>query len=296
MRVLVVGFAVVFSWLLRRVFVTNDLTIVGDGQVSIRYWEVARTAVARGDGFPLWDRSQCAGYPFIGNPETGLVSSLVAGVFRVHGDSMERWYPVVGGAIGLLGLYAWCRRVLLLGRIPSLYAGALWIAGGFLSTHFAGHMTFVPFACIPWVLLLARLGEDDLRAAVLCGGVLALMAIEGGTYPVPYAILALAIAEGPRVLRKGGALSVLRLTAVVALTFFLLAGIKLYPELAQLSRHPRHFDETDTIAWTELFPMLLDKDRFGAFAGHHYVWDEYRSYIGPLAFGMAIAGALRALS
>lgn len=289
-RIAVVAVACWVVRLVREVFLTTNLTVAGDGQVAIRYWEVARTSFARGHGFPLWDRSQCAGYPFLGNPETALGSSFVAGVFGIHGDVMERWYPTLFSVVAMLGVYAWGRRVLLLARLPALFAGAIWVASGFVSTHFTGHMTFVPFALIPWLLLLARLGEDDLRAAAGVGVLLALMAIEGGTYPVPYAIVALAIAVIPRLFTPGGALKIGRLALISAVVLFLLAGIKLYPELAQLARHPRHFDERDSLTWSEFFPIFGEKDHLGGFGTHPYVWDEYRAFVGPLALGMGIAG------
>jgi hypothetical protein len=284
------AFACVIAFLARRLFLTTDRTIVGDGQTGIRYWEIARASFQRGDGFPLWDRTECAGMPFLGNPETPIASSLFAALFDVSGDRMERWYATLGVVVAITGIYAWCRRALSMHAIPSLFAGAIFGASGYLCGHFAGHMTFVPFALLPWALLLARLGEDDPRAAVGVGALLALATFEGGTYPVPYMILALVVLEGPRALAAGRAYKVLRLASIAIVAFALLAGPKLYPELVQLVRNPRHFLETDRQTWTDLIPMFVE-NRHGAFPGHAYVLDEYRAYIGPLAFGFAIAGA-----
>ena len=75
-------------------------------------------------------------------------------------------------------------------------------------------MSFVPFAFIPWVLYFARIGETDLRGAIGVGATLALMAIEGGTYPVPFAIVALAVTETPRMFTRAvGPVRVARLAA-----------------------------------------------------------------------------------
>ncbi|GAC1569936.1 MAG: hypothetical protein NVS3B20_01240 [Polyangiales bacterium] len=283
--------AMVIARVARAVFLTHDVTIGGDGQSFIRYYEEARTSFARGHGFPLWDRGQCGGYPFLANPETGLISALFAAVFRIHGDSMERWVPTLGIVVGVLGTYAWCRRCFALARIPSLYAGAIFMASHFVSGQFASRMAFVPFALIPWALLFAQLGEEDLRAAEGCGVVLALMAIEGGTYPLPYAILAVVVVEGSRVLRKNvGFYRLGRLTMISALVFVLVASVKLYPELVLLAHHGRAVTETDAHGWVDLIPMLIDKDRHGHFPGFVYPWDEYRGYLGPLAVGMGIAG------
>lgn len=286
--------ACVVAWAARKVFLTQERTIVGDGQNAIGYWETARASFARGDGFPLWDRTQCGGLPFVSNPETPLVSSLFAGLFGVGGDVMERWYGTLGTVVLLTGMYAWCRRVFSLGPVPAFFAGAVVSTSGFVYAHFAGHPSFVPLALLPWILLLARLGEDDARAAVSAGALLGLGALEGGTYAVPYSIVALALAEGPRLVARGRAPLVLRMALLLGVTFALVAGAKLYPGLAEYVRHPRKFAETDRQTWPELIPMFVE-NRHGGLANHPYVADEYRAYLGPLSFGFAIAGAGAAL-
>lgn len=287
--VLVATASIVIALLVRRASIVLDATVPADGQLGVRYWEVARASFARGDGFPFWDRSIGAGLPFLGNPDTQLLSSLFAGLFGVHGDTMQRWYPTLGAALAVAGTFLWCRRALSVGWLPSLFAGALFAASGFLSLHAAVRMTFVPFALVPWALVLARLGERDLRAACGVGGVLALMLIEGGLYPFCFALVALGVTSAARVPQAGVA-AIGRLALVAAAACVLLAGIKLFPVLAQLSRAPRVVRETDAGPLTDLIPMLADRERASMPGRHHHV-NEYRGYLGPLAFGMAIAGA-----
>ncbi|MBI2392676.1 MAG: hypothetical protein HYV09_24030 [Deltaproteobacteria bacterium] len=281
--------AVVVALLVRRPTIVKDLTVVADGQFGIRLWEVARNAFARGDGFPGWDRSVCAGHPFVGNPDAQLLSSLVAGVFGVHGDVMARWYPTIGVALAVAGTFLWTRRALGLAWLPALFAGALFGASGFLGLHTAVRMTFVPFALIPWALWLAHEAERDLRAALGLGAALALMLIEGGLFPFCFALVALTCALIPRVFAAGvGVVS--RIVAVAAITCLLLGAIKIFPVMAQLARAPRVVKDLDAGPFTDLIPMLGDADR-GAMPGRHYHINEFRGYIGPFAFGMAIAGA-----
>jgi hypothetical protein len=286
--------ACVVAFLARKVFLTTDKTIVGDGQNAIGYWETARASFARGDGFPLWDRSQCGGLPFVSNPETPLVSSLFAALFGVSGDRMERWYGTLGTLVLLTGTYAWCRRVFSLHAIPAFFAGAVIATSGFVYAHFAGHPSFVPLALLPWILLLARMGEDDARAAVGAGALLGLAALEGGMYAVPYSLVALALTEGPRLFVRGRAPAVLRMGALLLVTFAMIGGAKILPGLSEYMRHPRKLAETDRQTWPELIPMFVE-NRHGGFPNHPYVLDEYRAYVGPLAFGFAIAGAGAAL-
>lgn len=271
--------------------VTKDFTVPADGQFGVRYWEVARNAFLRGDGFPLWDRAVCAGIPFLGNPDTPLVSSFVAGLFRIHGDTMHRWYPTVFAGLGVAGTFLWARRALLVGWLPAVFAGVLFVASGFVSLHGAVRMPFAPFMAIPWVLYLAYAGEKDLRAACGAGAVLGLMLLEGGLFPFCYALVALAVTTAPRFFAKEAtAVGLLRMLGLVALTALLIGAIKIVPVMTQLARAPRVIKELDHGPWSDIIPMLGDSDR-GAMPGRTYHVNEFRGYIGPLAFGMAIAGA-----
>ncbi len=293
-RLLVLVAACVVAYLARRLFLRTPRTMSGLGQIGIRNWEVFRASFARGEGLPLWDRSECGGRPLLPNPETQLLSGLVAGALDVGGDVMERWYPTLGVVVAVTGVYAWGRRVFALGAVPALFAGAVFGASGFVCQQFAAQPCFVTFALVPWILLLARLGEDDVRAAVGAGAVLGVAALDGGGFTVPYALVALALAEGPRLFSGGRAYRVLRLASLLLVSFVLVAGAKLFPQLVELVRHPAHPVELDKQTWAELIPMFID-NRHGGFPGHPYSLDEYRAYVGPLALGFAIAGAGAAL-
>ncbi len=286
---LVIALAVVFALLVRAWPLQKDLTVPSDGQFGIRYWEVARTSFARGDGFPLWDRAICAGLPFLGNPDTQLVSSFVAGVFGVHGDTMSRWYPTLGAALAVIGTYLWARRALSVSFVPACVAGALFAASGFLSLHGAVRMVFVPFTLIPWALWLAHEAERDVRGAVGLGAVLGLMLLEGGLYPFCFAVIALVAISVPRAFTAGAG-TVFRVASIALVVCLLVAAIKILPTMAQLSRAPRLVRELDAGPFTDLIAMLGDADR-GAMPGRNYHVNEFRGYVGPLAFGMAIAGA-----
>ena len=270
----------------------HDQQVFLSGGNGMRHWEAARVAFARGDSFPLWDRTECGGTPSLGDPESLVLSSLFAGVFRVHGDVMGRWYPTIGAALGIVGTYLWCRRSLSLGRVGSFFAGVVFVANGFLALQTALRMLYVPFFFIPWVLYLARVGEKDVRGAALAGLVLAAMVLEGGLFPFVLACIALLLVTAPRLLeREAGPLVAGRTLLIVGVAFALLAGVKLYPVAVQMVRWPGHVKPTESLKWTELMPMLVDKERFDGLAGHPFHYNEYRAYVGPWALGAAIAGA-----
>jgi len=292
MRAAVVVVALLVTWAIRQQFQVENITPSGDAQTTIRYWEIARTSWSRGEGFPLWDRTQCGGWPFLGNPQAPLLSSFFAGLFRIHGDAMLRWYVTLSMLVGFLGVYAWCRESFGLGRIASLYAGGIFFAGHFITLNLTARPQFTLFALIPWVLYLARRGERDVRAAIFAGCLLALMAIEGASYPVGYAWIALLLLELPSLARRDvSPNAIARMIGVVLLVFLIVGGVKLFPTMVQLLRHPRTAHDVDSLQWTQIIPMLIDSDRTEVLPGMHYHWNEYRAYIGPLAAGMAIAGA-----
>jgi hypothetical protein len=283
--------SVITAYVVRRYAITTDLTFPADGQFWIQYWETARNAYLRGDGFPLWDRAVCAGRPFLGNPDAPLVSSFIVGVFRIHGDMMHRWYPTVFAGLGVAGTFLWARRALKVSWLPSVFAGILFSASGFVSLHGAVRMTFAPFMAIPWVLWLAYEGERDLRAAAGSGMVLGLMLLEGAIFPFCFALVALAIMTLPRFFaRDTKALDIVRMLGIVLLMCVLFGALKMIPVMTELARAPRIIKDTDAGPWADIIPMLGDSDR-AAMPGRHYHINEFRGYIGPFAFGMAIAGA-----
>ena len=262
------------------------------GENGMRHWEAARASFARGDGFPLWDRATCGGGPSLGDPESLVLSSLVAGVFRIHGDVLGRWYPTLGATLGIVGTYLWCRDSLGIGRVGAFWAGVVFVASGFLSLQTAGRMMLVPLTLIPWVLYLARRGETDLRAAALAGAVLALIVLEGGILPIVQAWVALLLVTLPRPWARGvGAVRVLRGLGVVVAAFVLVAGVKLFPVLVQIARWPAHPGGLDALQWSELMPIFGDKERFDPLANHRFHYNEYRAYVGPLVLGCGLAGA-----
>jgi hypothetical protein len=272
--------------------ILHEQNVFLGGGSGMRHWEAARMAWARGDGFPLWDRTECGGTPSLGDPETPVLTSFFAALFQVSGDVMGRWWPTIAATLGVVGTYSWCRRALCLGRLGSFFAGVVFVANGFLALQTAFRMQYVPFFFIPWVLYFARLGEKDLRAAALTGAVLAFMILDGGFFPCVLACIGLLLVSVPRFAeRDAGPLATSRMLGVAALAFLLVGGLKLYPMIVQMTRWPSHAKPTEGFKWSELMPLFLDKERFDGLAGHPFHYNEYRAYVGPFALGAAIAGA-----
>ncbi len=272
--------------------VLHEQPVMLVGENGMRHWEAARASFARGEGFPYWDRTTCGGGPGLADPESLMLSSLVAGLFDIHGDVMGRWYPTLAATLGILGVYVWCRKSLAIGRIGAFWAGVVFVASGFLSLQASQRMVFVSFMWIPWALTFARLGEKSLRASVLVGLVLALMVYEGGVLSMVQALLAILVVSAPRFFaRDGGPRAVSKMLGVALVAFVLVAGVKLFPVLVQLFRWPTRAVPNDSLKWADFMPIFIDKERVEPLVGHRFGFSEYRAYVGPMVLGTAIAGA-----
>lgn len=279
---------------LRSVY-THGRTPGLEGQLAVRAFEVARASFARGDGFPLWDRSQCGGAPYLGNPDTPVLGALFAGLFRVPGDAMVRGYLLLAAFLAITGGYAWGRRALLLDRLPSFLVGVVFATSGAVAFHGNYRVHFAAIALLPWVLALARMAERDLRMALLAGLAFGTIGLEGGLYPLAFSTIALLVVELTRLpSREAGPA---RTSAALGVTFAIglsFAAVKLVPMSELLALHPRRFVERDAPLWPQFFAMLGESE-LGRPAGVAYSADEYRGFVGPLVIGMAIAGAGAAL-
>ncbi len=293
-RGVVLAAAIVVAQALRAMYL-RGATPGLEGPLGVRAFEVARTSFLRGDGFPLWDRSQCGGSPYLGNPDTTVVGTLFAGLFGVRGDAMVRGYLLVAAIVGITGGYAWARRALLVDRLPAFMTGVVFAAAGGVVFHGGFRLHFAAVALLPWVLALARMGERDLRAAAGAGVAFGLVGLEGGLYPLAFTTIALLLVSVPRVFTSGvGAAVVGRVLGLTLGLGLCLAAVKLVPMLDLITRYPRLFVEKDSPQWPHFFAMLGEAE-INRPAGVNYSADEYRGYVGPLVVGMGIAGAGTAL-
>lgn len=280
----------VLAALLRFPFAFEQRAPGGDAATAIAAWETARASFRAGQGFPFLDRARCGGVPFLGDPATPFLSSLIAGL-GVRGDVLARGLPIVGLAIGIIGFHLWARRVLRLRAGSAFFAAALFAASGWSAFHLVYRPPMIGIVGLPWVLLLARDGERDRRSAVVAGMVLASIVLEGG---FPFAALvttaALLTAQLPRIaFAEVAPRRVVEGLAIVLVVAVLVSGVKLVPATIQLLRHAPAGAASEPWKLADFAVMLGEnnplRDR----------GPEARAYVGPLAIGMAIAGAGTAL-
>jgi hypothetical protein len=171
------------------------------------------------------------------------------------------------------------------------------IAGGGVAEHLGGgQLWYTPFLLLPWALWAHRRALQDPRYAVLCAAIFALAVLEGGVYPVPLGLCAIAFDSILRIGSPAERRGLARSLPIFAVLFPLLGAAKLVPVLAFLRRTPRLVPLDDRMSLGEVFAAFTTRQHPRAFAPHLYVWPEYDAYLGILAVLLAALGAAVALS
>ena len=259
-------------------------------------WEAARISLRDFHQWPSWNPYHCGGVPLYQDPQTpvpGVMFLLTFGWLPTPvGMKLWLWVHLLVGALGARALLRHHGA-----NLPEQVLGAALVtACGFCSEHFGGgHLSFTPFLFLPWALLGHRRALDDARWSVLTAAVLALAVWEGGTYPVPLLVVALA---ADTLLRLPDPRARRALVVTLPLTgglFALLAGVRLVPVLLWLREHPRLMPLDDAMSVAEVVLAWTARAHERPFPGHVFVWPEYGDYIGaaPVAlFALALVAAL----
>ncbi|MBN1769996.1 MAG: hypothetical protein JXB32_01950 [Deltaproteobacteria bacterium] len=253
---------------------------------------VARRTILDFGELPEWNPYSCGGNVLAANTQAHVWSPWLVFPLVFGPAEGEKVAVFLHAMISAAGMWA------LLGAMGLRGAGrflgtVLWTCSGFFGHQVSGgHVWAWPFYYLPLVLLFFFKGCHELRWASLAGLFWGLMAMEGGVYPAPYTALLLGLAgvalacgwtplEGrPRAAwwRPLAALG------VAAVFFFLVAAIKLLPDLAHMAAHPRTVSDYDRIPAAMLLETLVGRSRDWAWDRpwfHNYRWwGEYGNYVG----------------
>jgi hypothetical protein len=269
-------------------------TQIHDGPIWHKMLEVARVSVTRYHELPLWDAYECGGVPLWDNPQ-GVVAAPLAWILLLVGTTaaIEIWY-VVHSAAGFLCTWALARSELKLSPVASFVAAASWAFAGVHNQHFTGgHVVFVGYLYFPLALLLWRRAESSARAAVGLGVIVALIVLEGGTYPLPHLALLLGAETLLRLWPARRFVPIAKAAVVVVAVAFAVGAVRFIPLLDQFAHHQRVMPEdTDSMQWITLRDMFLSRDHDRAAPGQQYVWPEFGDYLGPFVFGLSVLGVL----
>jgi len=146
-----------------------------------------------------------------------------------------------------------------------------------------------------WVLWSYERALRDTRWAVLLAALFALAVTEGGVYPVPLMLTALALDALARLRNAEERRGLAAAGAVFAVLFPLLAAVKLVPVLRFLSAIPRLTPLDDSMTISEVLQAWTTRDHPREFPGHVFVWPEYNAYVGVLPVLLLLAAAVAAV-
>ena len=242
--------------------------------------------------FPLWDPYRCSGVPLLGYAESGFLSpwfllSLIFG--PLAGADLE---ILVHLAIALAGGYV-LGRVLGLGKLARLGCASVFPASSWFYLHIAiGHLTFLPYAYLPWILALymMSLKRRLLWPAAIAGLLFAVSLGEGGlAHMFIYSLPLLGLLS---ILFAAFELSFWPLISGMTTLFFALAlgAIKLLPVAAYSSSRP--IIDTEYTTLTMFVQMLFSRnqDLQRNLVGANWHFWEYGAYLGFPFAGLALLG------
>lgn len=297
-RALVALLAVVLSvWAWWPMFVDYPGTATLDGRYFHHQLAIAKAAVTRYHELPLWNPFDCAGIPMWDHPE-GITASPIFWLTIPFSTTvtMMIWH-IVHAAVGFVGMWLLARRELELGETGAFIACVLWTFASCHTTQYAGaHEALISFYNAPLLLYLWRRAEHDWNAAVGCGLVLAWMAYDGATYPLPHSLLMLGLETLMRLWPAKRGLRVVAAGAVVGVVAFSVGAARILPLMAQLGSHTRAMDYPDADHLTAATFRDMYMMRTSAYLAHlpnqQYVIGEYLTYIGWLGVLLAFLGLM----
>ncbi|MFL5452377.1 MAG: hypothetical protein ACJ78V_10760 [Myxococcales bacterium] len=268
-----------------------------DTRQFLMMWEVSRVSLRDFGELPSWNPYHCGGVVHYLDPQVPfpgpLFFLLFAFVPAVVAIKLWNFLHLVAGALGARAL----ARDSGADAPSQVLAAVLMIAGGGVAEHLGGgQLWYTPFLLLPWALWAHRRALHDPRYAVLCAAIFALAVLEGGVYPVPLGLCAIAFDSLLRIGSPAERRGLARSLPIFAVLFPLLAAVKLVPVLAFLRRTPRLVPLDDGMNLAEVLAAFTTRQHPRAFPPHVYVWPEYDAYVGILALALAAFGAALALS
>ncbi|MEO7435338.1 MAG: hypothetical protein ABI080_07585 [Candidatus Binatia bacterium] len=254
-------------------------------------WSAGRTTWMTYGQMPFWNPYQCGGMVELGNVHSMAWSPFFLTALIFDAGTSIRIFILLHFVIAFLGMGSWARQRGI--ADPWAIAPAIAFAMcGFFASRSVGHLSFLPFAWVPWLLLLHERAQTERRWAFLIGALIALCLYSGGPYPTTFGVLlivaltvrdlvaaALGRVRGARVVDWTGPLVI---AVLAALGFLLVGAFKLAPTLEYMHANPRAMPVgADSLGAGELVEILLYRPFTRERPGYTFPFDEYRAYVGP---------------
>ncbi len=273
-----------------------------DWDQNTMWSEVAARSVTEFGEKPYWNPYTCGGLPLLAHPAARVFGPFFLLQLILPIQAALRLEIALHLYIAALGMALLAHRhaksvkgVEASAVAAGTAVGGLIFAGStYYSLHLAeGHLWILAAAYIPWVVYCFERGLERPIFAIFGGGLLTLMLLEGGIYPLPcvasfLGLYALGLAALNRSLRP------LAILGLVMAPFVLFSGPKLLPLLEFIKRRPRLVGSTEWIPLRGIATALLGRDQAleRPFDWRYWGFHEQGNYIGVLALVLAMLGAL----
>ncbi|MEL6526018.1 MAG: hypothetical protein AAFQ07_09945, partial [Chloroflexota bacterium] len=265
------------------------------------YWDARNVALRAGE-LPLWNPDIFMGVPLLANPQLGTLYPLnwLTIPFTVpDGIRISILLHIVWGALGTWMLF---RRVVSEVWLPAFVAAFTFAFGGYIGGHVEQINQLQGISWLPWLLFLCYAlfnSEKRLRYALLLAIAWALQLFSGHTQTVFMSGIALGILtlfsmidrlDSWRDYVRAKGVHLLMLAGVAVITV-ILALPQLLPTLELTGMSNRGDGLTAQEATAFSLPLhYVGRALLPSYDGQ--LFSEYVSYIGVIALGLAIIGAL----
>jgi hypothetical protein len=266
---------------------------------------VLKTAVEYGQ-LPFWNPWYCGGNVLWQNPQTPLLTPAYAIAPFVGVPLAVKIVVLLHYLAGFAGMHLLLRRGL--GVTSNVYlwfiASMFTLAGGAALHVAVGHLTFLPYFYLPWVLWLfiEALSGGSFRHGTGAAAILALGVWNGGVYIAVMAAVALGLfAVSAALCRRDW--RPLVMVAFVGVIMALASAPKLLPAML-FAADPRKVDirafppGPDLMSLQLLLTSFLEPFQFRRMrmGGMKYGWHEYGNYVGTVAILLAAGSVVSALA
>ncbi|HLH76856.1 MAG TPA: hypothetical protein VKV28_08640 [Candidatus Binataceae bacterium] len=259
-----------------------------------QHWAIYQ-ALAKYHQFPFWTPYKCGGMPLLGNPESTFLTPFIV-LDLLFGPVAGAYLAIpLHLAIAMAGAYV-LARVYGLGvwggtSAALAYAGSSWFA-----LHLAaGHVVFLPFAYLPWVLAVLWFACAQERPAGAIAGalLLALMLGEGGVHPLTFTVVTAGLMTSAAVLTMRS-VKPLGFFCLMLLFACLFAAPKLLPAIDLMVRHPRPPIGSEVYSPYLLLSAMFSRNQDLYRPAPGWGFHEYGAYVGLPALILFIVGVVGA--
>lgn len=265
------------------------------------YWDARNVALRAGE-LPLWNPDIFMGVPLLANPQLGTLyppNWLTIPFTAPDGIRISILLHIVWGALGTWMLF---RRAVSEAWLPAFVAAFTFAFGGYVGGHVEQINQLQGISWLPWLLFLCYAlfnSEKRLRYALLLAIAWALQLFSGHTQTVFMSGIALGILtlfpmidrlDSWREYMRAKGVHLLMLAGVAIITV-ILALPQLLPTLELTGMSNRGDGLTAQEATAFSLPLhYVGRALLPSYDGQ--LFSEYVGYIGVIALGLAIIGAL----